>query len=647
MSEQDSGDGTKISQFTEFSVDVKNMGGIDTATLTIDRGVTVFTGQNATNRTSMFHAIAGVIGGSAGVLKSDTESGYVSLTIDGDRYTRRYSRSGQTVRTEGTPYTDEEELIDLFVCLLEDNPIRQALRAREELSELLLAPVDTEQLKSQIAKLQSERSQIDERLTEIERERKRLPKLEERRQSLQSELDDIESELETVRKYVESIDTTTNPDQVKDLLSEFEQAQEELERTESELETQRTIREGLEEDLKEVRNELSELDVRETKLAELDSEIDQLQGRESELSATISELSTILKQNRDVLTGDDAAVEELAVNEGTVSKLNPMSQSLECWTCGSQVERQAIADRLEDIEELVQAKRTERKKLRETLSERRARREAIEENAQRYEQLQERESELERELKRCSETIEELTDEAETLRKDIADHQERLSEMDDVTDEENVDELEQLSELEYKRGQVERELKDVEDNINEIEYSVGKYDDFEVRRSNLTDQIQSLRSRVNDLEKEAVDTFNEHMASVLNRLAYDNIERVWVERRKADDETTFDLHIVRENRSGSAYEDVVDHLSESEREVVGLVIALAGYLTHDVEETVPLLLLDSLEAIDGNRIAELVDYFQSHTDFLLLALLEGDAAELPESYDRVYAEAELTNDGSA
>ncbi|WP_283402394.1 hypothetical protein [Halorubrum sp. DM2] len=42
--------------------------------------------------------------------------------------------------------------------------------------------------------------------------------------------------------------------------------------------------------------------------------------------------------------------------------------------------------------------------------------------------------------------------------------------------------------------------------------------------------------------------------------------------------TKFDLHIVRSASDGSTYEELVEHFSESGREVTGLVFALAGYL---------------------------------------------------------------------
>ena len=53
--------------------------------------------------------------------------------------------------------------------------------------------------------------------------------------------------------------------------------------------------------------------------------------------------------------------------------------------------------------------------------------------------------------------------------------------------------------------------------------------------------------------------------------------------------------MIRNTENGATYEDTIDHLFESECEVTGLVFALAGYLTHDLHESIPIMLLDSLE----------------------------------------------------
>jgi hypothetical protein len=55
-----------------------------------------------------------------------------------------------------------------------------------------------------------------------------------------------------------------------------------------------------------------------------------------------------------------------------------------------------------------------------------------------------------------------------------------------------------------------------------------------------------------------------------------------------------------------------------------LVFALAGYLVHEVYDTVPVMLLDSLEAIDADRIAALVDHVTAHADYLVVAFLPED-----------------------
>ena len=65
------------------------------------------------------------------------------------------------------------------------------------------------------------------------------------------------------------------------------------------------------------------------------------------------------------------------------------------------------------------------------------------------------------------------------------------------------------------------------------------------------------------------------------------------------------------------------------------MFALAGYLVHDLHETVPVMLLASLEAVDADRIATLVDYFKEHIDYLIVALLPEDAAALDKNYQRI------------
>ncbi len=637
MTESSSSEIRSPAGFSGVSVEIENIGGIGSATLSLSRGVTVLVGENATNRTSFLRAIAAGLGGSSGVLKRDADDGGVSLTVGGNEYTRKYDRTETVVRTRGDPYSGNERVVDLFVCLLNDNPIRRAVRTGGDLAELLLAPVDTDELEAEISELRSERAQIDEQLGEIKREQKRLPNLEEKRAKLEDQLEETNAELEAIRERTEtSASEWTGPEEAESLLNDLEETQEELERTDAEIGVQRSVREDLCSELEEVKSELSRFDVADSELSELKQKLDRLQGRESEMSITINELSTVFEQNRKILAGESNVVTELAVENDTVDKLDPQGQSIECWTCGSHVQRDVLTDRLESIDEIVRQKRAERREIREQISEVRSKRDSIQEKKQRYEELRERRRSLERDLERRSELIEELIEEKETLHGEIDGLRAEL-EATGGADKSVLSDYERMSTLEYERGQIEKEIDDLGDEIDEIEYLLGKREDHKARREDLTERITSLRSRVEEIEKEAVETFNAHMEDVLDRLEYENVERVWLERQKLDDGTTFELHIVREDECGTVYEDSIDHLSESEREVIGLVVAVAGYLTHDVPESMPILLLDSLEAIDAERIAGLVEHFRDRTEFLLLALLEEDAAVLPESYDRVSA----------
>lgn len=130
------------------------------------------------------------------------------------------------------------------------------------------------------------------------------------------------------------------------------------------------------------------------------------------------------------------------------------------------------------------------------------------------------------------------------------------------------------------------------------------------------------------------------MDTILDILEYDNLERIWLEPKEKEvrdgrqkvTKRIFELHVIRQTSNGATYEDTIGHLSESEREVTGLIFALAGFLAHKVYETLPFMILDSLEAIDTDRITSLIEYVETYTDYLLVALLPADAKSLPDEY---------------
>jgi seryl-tRNA synthetase len=190
---------------------------------------------------------------------------------------------------------------------------------------------------------------------------------------------------------------------------------------------------------------------------------------------------------------------------------------------------------------------------------------------------------------------------------------------------------------------LQREREKTNEEIESVEAQLDNKEQLEDQREQLQTELTDLRGRNEHIETEAITEFNEHMQTVLGLLEYANIDQIWLERRETEvregrrkvSKSVFDLHVVRTAESGTTYEDTIEHLSESEREVTGLVFALAGYLAHDLHEHLPFMLLDSLETIDSDRIAALVEYFSEYATYLVVALLPEDAAALNEDYQRV------------
>ena len=201
----------------------------------------------------------------------------------------------------------------------------------------------------------------------------------------------------------------------------------------------------------------------------------------------------------------------------------------------------------------------------------------------------------------------------------------------------------EANQLEYDLGTLENDVERVEKNIGTIEERIDEESELEARREELNAEIEKLRTKIERIEREAIEAFNKHMAAMLEVLEYDNLARIWLERteeevregRRKRTKGMFEFHIVRETDSGTTYEDRVENLSESEREVTGLIFALAGYLAHEVHETVPFILLDSIEAIDSDRIVTLIEYLEEYSAYLVVALLPEDARALNIEYQRV------------
>ncbi len=635
----------------ETQLRVENIGGIDETSVAFAPGVTVLAGENATNRTSLLQAVMAALGSDDVSIKGDSDTATVELEFAGETYARTLRRNGTAIVDEGEAYLDDPTLADLFAFLLESNESRRAVATSGDLRDLIMRPVDTDEIQDEIDRLLERRNELDEQLADLDGLKDRLPTLEKRRTELQAEVETAQSEL--AEKEAELAERDANVEQTREEKAELEERLTELRSKRSELEEIRYELETERESLESTRARKRELDrefeeLPETpvgEIEELDARIDRLRDRKRGLESEVNEVQSVIRFNRDMLDGEDGDLLDAleSAEDGEITDELLPDETVTCWTCGSEVPHDQIETTVSRLQELSQNKLGEITGIDEELDELTDEIETLREKQRRREQLERRRSDLENEIDRGESAIDRLTDRRETLRAGIETLESEIEDLEDESYEEVLDIHREANQLEYELGRLEGELEDVESELAEVEDSLDAESELRSRRTELTEEVKDLRTRIDRIERQAIEEFNEHMDSVLEILGYSNLERIWLERlerevregRRTVTKSVFELHIVRQTDTGATYEDTIDHLSESEREVTGLVFALAGYLAHEVYETVPFMLLDSLEAIDSERIAALVEYIAGFSEYLVVALLPEDAAALSDDYRRI------------
>ncbi|MFC7140076.1 archaea-specific SMC-related protein [Halosimplex aquaticum] len=642
--------GATDSMAKSVDVSVENVGGIDRTSVSFTSGVTILTGRNATNRTSLLQAIMAGLGSDDVSLKGDADEGHVEMTVGDETYTRTLERQNGTVVTSGDPYLDDSEIADLFVFLLESNEARRAVERSENLRDLIMRPVDTAAIEEEIEELQTERDEIEQRLDDLQSLRHTLPDLEERRTELEAEIEQKREELEEKKEQIDEADqdvgtTRDQKAELEEALEAFRDARSDLEDVRYNIESERESISALESEIETVETELTDLPQEVSgDVTEVEDHIERLREQRQALDSTVNELQKVIQFNEEMLEGTSSDV-VAALRGGDADQVTDrlVDDQVVCWTCGSEVDQTDVESTLDRIRDLRQEKLSERQDLQSEIDDLKTEKATYQEQKRQRSQLEDRLGRAESELEQRRERVTDLEDERDHLEDRIDELETEVEQLQDETQSDLLDLHREANELEFEISRRQDDLEDVSEEIEHIESELDRRDDLKEEREALQDEIEDLRTRIDRIEIEAVEQFNEHMESVLEMLGYENLERIWIERkqqrvkegRRRVEKSVFDLHVVRSTDDGTTYEDSIDHLSESEREVTGLIFALAGYLTHDVYETCPFLLLDSIEAIDSDRIARLVDYVSEYAEYVVVALLEEDAQALDDSYQRV------------
>lgn len=628
----------------EISVSIENLGGINDVNLNISRGVSLFVGKNATNRTSLLRSIASVLGGDESAVhrKTDAKHGSIALSIGEETYTRKYEEHGIS-QAESSPYSEKSTLIDNFVAIDERNPARRAVRnGGQNLGDVLMAPVNTSRIESRIQQKRSERSTLKDRLDKIEEKQQSLPSKYEEKESVEEELSDSKAKISKLQDKIEEYDVSeAAAKKAEEAYEEYNDVRESVETTKSLISRQREKIDSLESKKKSIEDELQDIRVENDKLQEIEEEIEELEDRKRSIKGAIADIESLLDVNEQLLEEGNSEFNWVVDNDVT-DALDPSSTTVECWTCGSKVEREEIASRLDVVRDRLSSLRSERQSIDERIAEKRSKTQSIQTDRQQRNKLREDLNEVQAELDTRTDRLDELT---ETLHDQESQLDELESELDKYEEIENDDlksAYEELGDAEYRRGRLVEERDRLESEIEDIEKLVEEEKpSIENQIQELTDEIESLRAKIETLENEITETFDTQMNDLLSAMNYGNIARVWLERKVSqgeDQASSFVLHVVRESNDGTVYEDTIDTLSESEREVIGIVVALAGYFVHEVDEQIPFVLLDSVESIDADRLSILFEHIRQEVPFVLAAVLPEEAESIQDEFEQVSAD---------
>ena len=628
----------------------EKIGGIDRTSVELPPGVTVLVGKNATNRTSFLQAVQAALGSTNATLKGDAAEGSVSLSVDGETYERALVRNDDRIDFDGDGYLDSSATADLFAFLLESNEARRAVARGDDLREIIMRPVDVGEIRGEIERLEAEKGEINDELAEIESVKQELPDLERRRTTLREEIAETRDRLDAKEGEIEDSsaslqETRDEKAQLEETLDDLRQTRSDLEQIRYEIESTTDSITSLERERNEIEDELDELpEAPMGEHADLDDRIDRLRTQKQRLERDVQNLQSTIQFNEEMLDENgEGLLDELGDDDGDVTDRLVDDEEVICWTCGSEVTPDRIDDTLDSLRSVRRDKLDEASDIDDRLDELRSRQRSAERQQEQRDRLERRLDEIASEREQRRERLEELRAEKSTLTDDVEELETEVEALESEDFSEILDLHKEANQLEFELDRLESDLEAVEDDIETAEQRIANEDDLLATRSDLLDELEECRTRIDSIEADAVEAFNTHMDAILELLGYGNLERIWIERqattvregREKIQRTRFELHVVRSTESGAAYEDTVDHLSESEREVTGLIFALAGYLVHDVHEDVPFMLLDSLEAIDSDRIAALVDYFGDYATYLVVALLPEDAQALDDDVNRV------------
>lgn len=558
-----------------WEIHIKNIAGIIQGEATLTDGVNAVRASNWQGKSSFLAAIKA----SFGIDKPLTEGsdrGRVRLETESDDRTVEFVRDGFTVDRQGDPFLQSEYeriSVELFAALDETNPVRKAVRDGEDLESLITRPLDVANIEGKIDDRQRQRDRVE---SELEEARKASAKLSE----IEREIGKLEKELAKLRDERESLavdDDTPGHEELSNVRAERNRVQDRIERLESTLER-------IDEHLVEKRAERQDITIEPTDTIEEKLESIREDYQRAKQDADL--LEEVYSANRRIFESGRYK-ELLEVNHDL------LEDTVECWVCSSEVGKTELSDTLEQLQERVTEYQSRVAKYENQIDEYESRIEEIESVKGKKRSLDRDIADLEDQKASREESLELAKGELEDLNKEIDQLEESVE-----TKTETVTNLE--SEIKYTKTRV----GELENEREDLRKKADRKDKLHSQYESLSEEIRELRSRKEKIVRETRESFKSHLDELVSRL-----ETGFESARLTG---SFELVVARDGRETS-----LDALSQGERELLGIIVGVAGYEAFDVADIAPIILLDNLGVLTDTNVDILIDYLKDLTNILV------------------------------
>lgn len=555
---------------------IENIAGIREGDATIEPGINAVRAANWRGKSSLIRAVQTAMG-TATPLTEGAESGRVELATEGGRYTVELRRDDGDVERSGIPYLDDEYdavCAELYAFLGEANEVRRRVREGANLEDVLVRPLDFENIDERIADVKRERERVDAELARAREAARRLPDVERAVTDLEAELDELEQR---------RAELTTDAEESGSAREELSQARAERSRLRERADRLEDAVDRVEARMEERRAEYDELDA---PGADVAAELAAARDALEEVERDVELLRSVYAANKRVL--DEDRVDLLTgVDRGLID------DTITCWVCGNDVEEAAVSGHLDRLGDRIADLRAE-------AEDRRERVQTLEDERETARQVRRRRDDLDAEIADLEATLADRRESLAEVRGSLAELDDRIADLDErVADAEG-----ELTDVESEIKVTRADLEEEREELDEVTARADRRDALEDEHEELTAEIERLRTRKDDMKRRMREAFDEAIGDVLARFD--------TSFEGAHLTPEFDLVVARDGRQAS-----LDALSEGELELLGFVAALAGHEAFEVADRVPVLLLDGLGGLADRNLGTLVEYLTPRAEYLV------------------------------